>query len=62
MIERIRTRYSIHYNMPNPGVAGFRRIDVELTPSAKLRYPRAEVRARKGYRVGGRATTRSKAN
>ena len=62
MIERIRTRYSIHYNMPNPGVAGFRRIDVELTPAAKLRYPRAEVRARKGYRVGGRAVTRSKAN
>jgi hypothetical protein len=52
MIERIRTRYSIHYNMPNSGVPGYRRITVELTPSAKLRYPRAEVRARKGYRVG----------
>jgi VWFA-related protein len=52
MIERIRTRYSIHYNMPNPGVNGYRNISVELTPSAKLRFPRAEVRARKGYRVG----------
>lgn len=52
MIERIRTRYSIHYSMPNPDVTGARRIDVELTPSAKLRYPRAEVKARKGYRVG----------
>jgi VWFA-related protein len=53
MIERIRTRYSIHYNMPDSSTPGYRRIDVELTPSAKLRYPRAEVRARKGYRVGG---------
>jgi VWFA-related protein len=53
MIERIRTRYSLHYNMPDSGRAGYRKIDVELTPSAKLRYPRAEVRARKGYRVGG---------
>jgi VWFA-related protein len=55
MIERIRTRYSIHYNMPDSTRAGFRNIEVELTPSAKLRYPRAEVRARKGYRVGERA-------
>lgn len=53
MIERIRTRYSIHYNMPDPSRAGKRAIQVELTPSAKLRYPRAEIRARKGYRVGG---------
>jgi len=53
MIERIRTRYSIHYKMPQTANAGFRTIQVELTPSAKLRYPRAEVRARKGYRVGG---------
>jgi len=61
MIERIRTRYSIHYKMPDSGTAGFRRIQVELTPSAKLRYPRAEVRARKGYRVGG-PVKRSKAD
>ena len=60
MIERIRTRYSIHYNMPSSGTPGFRRIEVELTPSAKLRYPRAEVRARRGYRVGG--TSRSSAD
>jgi VWFA-related protein len=59
MIERIRTRYSIHYNMPDSGRSGYRRIEVELTPSAKLRYPRAEVRARKGYRIG--AATRSRA-
>lgn len=53
MIERIRTRYSIHYNMPDSTRAGYRKIDLELTPAAKLRYPRVEIRARKGYRVGG---------
>ena len=53
MIERIRTRYSIHYKQPESGNTGFRKIEVELTPSAKLRYPRAQVNARKGYRVGG---------
>ncbi|HYP07265.1 MAG TPA: VWA domain-containing protein [Bryobacteraceae bacterium] len=58
MIERIRTRYSIHYNMPDSSRSGYRRIDVELTPAAKLRYPRAEVRARKGYRVGAPARVR----
>jgi VWFA-related protein len=52
MIERIRTRYSIHYKMPESGKSGFRTIQVELTPAAILRYPRAQVRARKGYRMG----------
>jgi VWFA-related protein len=60
MIERIRTRYSIHYNMPDPSRSGFRRIEVELTPSAKLRFPRAEIRARKGYRVGAPARRSSR--
>jgi VWFA-related protein len=60
MIERIRTRYSIHYNMPNSERAGYRKITVELTPDAKLRYPRAEIRARKGYRVGGPARRTSR--
>lgn len=59
LVERIRTRYSIHYNMPNPTRAGYRKIEVELTPNAKLRFPRAEVRARKGYRVGVTRTSRA---
>lgn len=50
MVERIRTRYSLHYRTP-PDVSGFRRVQVELTPAARLRYPGAEVRARKGYRA-----------
>jgi Ca-activated chloride channel homolog len=60
MIERIRTRYSLHYKQPETGNTGFRKIEVELTPSAKLRYPRAQVIARKGYRVGGSKTDRTR--
>jgi VWFA-related protein len=48
MIERIRTRYALHFDKP-ADAKGFRRIRVELTPAAKLRYPRAVLRARKGY-------------
>lgn len=51
MIERIRTRYSLHYNMPPNAAKGFRRVEVKLTPEARLRYPRAELRHRPGYRV-----------
>jgi Ca-activated chloride channel family protein len=59
MIERIRTRYSLHYKQPESGNSGYRKIEVELTPSAKLRYPRAQVIARKGYRVSGSKPTRA---
>jgi Ca-activated chloride channel family protein len=59
MIERIRTRYSLHYKQPESGNMGYRKIEVELTPSAKLRYPRAQVIARKGYRVGGTKPARA---
>ncbi|MEO8132293.1 MAG: VWA domain-containing protein [Bryobacteraceae bacterium] len=49
MIERIRTRYSLQFHTPEIGPAGFRTVRVELTPQAKLRHPKAEVHARKGY-------------
>ncbi len=49
MIERIRTRYSLQYHAPGGGPTGFRSIRVELTPRAKMRHPKAELRARKGY-------------
>jgi VWFA-related protein len=51
MIERIRTRYSVHYNQPESG-PGYRRIEVKLTLEAQARYPKAELRHRKGYRTG----------
>ena len=49
MIERIRTRYSLQYHTPPRGPKGFRNVLVELTPQAKLRHPKAELHARKGY-------------
>ena len=49
MIERIRSRYSLQYPAPVAGAPGFRRVRVELTESARKRYPAAVVRARSGY-------------
>lgn len=49
MIERIRTRYSIQYNMPPAPHGLFRRIRVELSADARRQHPRATVRARTGY-------------
>ena len=51
MIERIRTRYSLHFNEPAGAAKGFRRVEVRLTPEARTRYPRAQLRHRPGYRV-----------
>jgi len=48
-MHRIRSRYSLYYAQPagKPGV--MRSIQVELTPAASKRYPKARVRARTGY-------------
>jgi VWFA-related protein len=52
MLERIRLRYSLHYRAPDAAVPGtVRRIQVELSPAARKRYPKAEVRARAGYLI-----------
>jgi len=51
MIERIRTRYSIHYNKPQTAHAGFHKVEVMLAPQARQRYPQAVLRYRKGYKV-----------
>jgi VWFA-related protein len=51
MIERIRTRYSLDYNMPQDAAKGFHRVEVKLAPEAAARYPRAQLRHRLGYRV-----------
>lgn len=50
MVERIRTRYSLHIRVPD-GATGFRAVRVELTPEAKQRFPGAQIRARRGYRA-----------
>ena len=51
MVQRIRTRYSLDYIMPpsQPGVT--RTIHVELSQEAQRRFPKAKVRARRGYRA-----------
>jgi VWFA-related protein len=48
MIERIRTRYALHYNKPE-GASGWRNVVVMLSPPARQRYPQAVLRYRKGY-------------
>lgn len=49
MIERIRTRYSLHYRTPENTKPGFHPVHVELSDAAKRKYPYAVVLARKGY-------------
>lgn len=49
MMERIRTRYSLHYRAPEAAPRTVRRIRVELAAAARKRYPKAEVRTRSGY-------------
>lgn len=51
MIERVRTRYSLHYRAPQAAPGERRRIQVALSGQAALRYRKAEVRARTGYRA-----------
>ncbi|MEP7363208.1 MAG: VWA domain-containing protein [Acidobacteriota bacterium] len=53
MIERIRTRYSLHYRAPDATTPGFHKIEVRLAPAARARFKKAEVRARAGYAVTG---------
>jgi VWFA-related protein len=49
MIERIRTRYALHYRPPQARAGTFRRIRVDLSPEARRRFPNALVRHRSGY-------------
>ncbi|MGA7238157.1 MAG: VWA domain-containing protein [Bryobacteraceae bacterium] len=51
MLIRMRKRYTLYYPMP-PGKPGqIRKVAVDLSPSARKRYPDAAVLARKGYIV-----------
>ena len=51
MMLRIRLRYSLHYRAPEGQAGAARRIRVELSPEARKRFVKAEVRARTGYRL-----------
>jgi Ca-activated chloride channel homolog len=54
VIERLRSRYSLHYAMPDGKPGKARAIKVELTREAARRHPGARVHARTGYVVPGR--------
>jgi VWFA-related protein len=51
VLERIRSRYSLHYGSPGGDPGAFRTIRLELSPMAKVRFPNATMRFRKGYYV-----------
>ena len=51
MLERIRTRYTLLYSAPPATPGTFRHIRVDLSPSARARYPQATLRYRSGYYV-----------
>ena len=54
MLSRLRSRYSLAIALPAEAKPGtFRRLRVELSAAAKQRYPKAQLRARGGYEVGG---------
>ncbi len=51
LMERARSRYSLHYHPPEGAPGSFREVRVELTPDAHKRHPRAVVSSRTGYFV-----------
>ena len=53
MILRLRSRYVIHYAMPQAKPGEERKVKVELSEDAARRFPKAKIRARSGYLVPG---------
>lgn len=49
MLELIRSRYTLMYKAPESAPQTFRRLRVDLSPAARARYPKAQLRARAGY-------------
>lgn len=49
VLERLRSRYVLTYKAPEAPSGTMRQIQVDLTPAARKRFPKAEVRARAGY-------------
>ncbi len=53
MLNRLRSRYSLYYALPQGKAGEERKIEVQLASDAAKRYPRAVVRARTGYVMPG---------
>lgn len=51
MVRRIRSRYSIYYEMPQGRPGEFRKIEVALQGEGLQHFPNARVRARRAYRL-----------
>jgi len=51
MIDRIRSRYSVYYEMPKGTPGEFRTVKVELQGAARQMLPEARIYARKGYKL-----------
>jgi len=49
MLRRMRKRYSLYYEPPTGKAGSARKVSVDLSPAAKLKYTGAQVFARKGY-------------
>ena len=49
MIERIAARYALSYKAPESAPGARRRVEVALSPEARRRYPKAEIRSRTSY-------------
>jgi VWFA-related protein len=51
-LARIRQRYALHFNLPPTAAPSeLRRVTVELTETARRRYPDAQIRYRRTYRT-----------
>ena len=51
IMERLRMRYSVYYEMPQGTPGETRQVRLELQGAARQLYPNARIRARKGYKL-----------
>ena len=57
MMHRIRMRYTLYYLLPADKPGANRSVRVELRKEAASRFPKTQLRARRGYRVPHAAAT-----
>ena len=55
VIQRMRRRYRLYYDMPEAKPGQRRRVEIELSPAAQSLHPGARIIGRKGYVVPKRA-------
>jgi hypothetical protein len=48
-VHYLRSGYTMYYALPEAAAGAARRLDVQLTPEARKRFPNVRVRARSGY-------------